>query len=196
MATTTPRDARGTTATDDHVLLLRGINVGTAKRMAMADLRAVLAAQGFVDVETLLNSGNAIVGFAGIPSPTSIRAALADATGVDADLVILPAERFREIVAANPFRQPDREPKRLQIAFAARALPIEAARATAPTDAELAPEQLHLTPDAVYQWLPDGVLASRVPQTWWKALDVAVTARNDATAQKLVARLDARLAAR
>jgi uncharacterized protein (DUF1697 family) len=35
------------------VLLLRGINVGTAKRMPMAELRAMLERLGFEDVKTL-----------------------------------------------------------------------------------------------------------------------------------------------
>ena len=43
-----------------HVALLRGINVGTAKRVAMADLRGVLTGLGYDDVRTLLNSGNVV----------------------------------------------------------------------------------------------------------------------------------------
>ena len=43
-----------------HVALLRGINVGRAKRIAMADLRALVEGLGFGEVRTLLNSGNAI----------------------------------------------------------------------------------------------------------------------------------------
>jgi uncharacterized protein (DUF1697 family) len=43
-----------------HVALLRGINVGKAKRVAMADLRALLEELGYADVRTLLNSGNVV----------------------------------------------------------------------------------------------------------------------------------------
>ena len=43
-----------------HVALLRGINVGTAKRVAMADLRALVEGLGYGDVSTLLNSGNVV----------------------------------------------------------------------------------------------------------------------------------------
>lgn len=39
--------------------LLRGVNVGRGHRIAMADLRALLAALGYLRVATLLNSGNA-----------------------------------------------------------------------------------------------------------------------------------------
>ena len=55
-----------------------------------------------------------------------------------------------------------------------------------------APEELVVTASAVYQWLPDGVLATKVPPAWWRSLGVAVTARNDATVEKIVALLDRR----
>jgi uncharacterized protein (DUF1697 family) len=40
------------------IALIRGINVGRAKRVAMADLRALVEDLGYSDVRTLLNSGN------------------------------------------------------------------------------------------------------------------------------------------
>lgn len=40
------------------VALIRGINVGKAKRVAMADLRALVEGLGYSNVRTLLNSGN------------------------------------------------------------------------------------------------------------------------------------------
>jgi uncharacterized protein (DUF1697 family) len=41
-----------------YVALLRGINVGRNKRVAMEDLREILGRLGHVDVKTYLNSGN------------------------------------------------------------------------------------------------------------------------------------------
>ena len=43
-----------------YVALLRGINVGTAKRVAMAELRALVEELGYSEVRTLLNSGNVV----------------------------------------------------------------------------------------------------------------------------------------
>ena len=43
-----------------HIALLRGINVGRAKRIAMADLRALVEQLGYRDVKTILNSGNIV----------------------------------------------------------------------------------------------------------------------------------------
>ena len=42
------------------IALLRGINVGRAKRIAMADLRTLVEELGFRNVKTLLNSGNVV----------------------------------------------------------------------------------------------------------------------------------------
>jgi len=39
-----------------YVALFRGINVGKAKRIAMADLRALLESLRYTGVRTLLNS--------------------------------------------------------------------------------------------------------------------------------------------
>ena len=43
-----------------YVALIRGINVGRAKRVAMADLRALVEGLGYGEVRTLLNSGNVV----------------------------------------------------------------------------------------------------------------------------------------
>ncbi|MFM2088805.1 MAG: hypothetical protein RLZZ237_3674, partial [Pseudomonadota bacterium] len=43
-----------------QVAFLRGINVGRAKRVAMADLRKLLGDLGMTQVNTVLNSGNVV----------------------------------------------------------------------------------------------------------------------------------------
>ena len=43
-------------------MLLRGINLGRARRVAMADLRVLLSDLGYSDVRTVLQSGNAVFG--------------------------------------------------------------------------------------------------------------------------------------
>src|SRR5262245_18172142 len=78
-----------------YVALFRGINVGKAKRIAMADLRALLEELGYRDVKTLLNSGNAVFGGRAAPADrhaARIRAAVAKQLGVDALVIIKSAE--------------------------------------------------------------------------------------------------------
>lgn len=176
----------------DRVALLRGINVGVAKRIAMADLRAVYEGLGFTRVATLLNSGNVVFSSDAAPDPAVVREAVRAATGVDSEVVLLDSDTVRRIAADNPLRQPGRDPRRLSVAFAAA--PLDPAAAVVPPPESLGAEELVVSRDAVYQWLPDGVTASRVPPAFWKALGTTVTARNDATVLRLVELLSARAA--
>ena len=43
-----------------HIAILRGVNVGTARRVEMAKIRAMFEALGFSAVSTYLNSGNVL----------------------------------------------------------------------------------------------------------------------------------------
>src|SRR5262245_1757499 len=103
------------------VALLRGINVGTAKRVAMADLRAAVEGLGFHDVKTLLNSGNVV--FAGEDArPADVAAAVERAvfetTGVVSKTIALKDAEFAKIVAENSLAgSPD--PTRLFVMFLA-----------------------------------------------------------------------------
>jgi uncharacterized protein (DUF1697 family) len=175
----------------DWVALLRGINVGPAKRIAMADLCAIYESLGFSDVATLLNSGNVVFAADSSPDPAVIRAATAEKSGVDSEVVLLDAATFRGVADANPLRAEGREPKRISVAFAAEDL--DPARVSVPEKSVLGDEELVVAPRAVYQWLPNGVLASPVPPGFWKSLGCTVTARNDATVLKIVALLDRRV---
>ena len=54
-------------------------------------------------------------------------------------------------------------------------------------DAEaLAPEVMVVAERAIYQWCPDGSLATKVRPAWWKRLDQVVTTRNLRTVERLV----------
>ena len=42
----------------EYVALLRGINVGGTNKVVMSELREQIAAEGFTNVRTYINSGN------------------------------------------------------------------------------------------------------------------------------------------
>ena len=46
--------------TTTYAALLRGINVGGAKKVPMAELRTLMEGLGYGDVRTYLQSGNAV----------------------------------------------------------------------------------------------------------------------------------------
>ena len=47
-------------ASTEYVALLRAINVGTGRKVPMADLRALMTQAGAADVETYIQSGNIV----------------------------------------------------------------------------------------------------------------------------------------
>ena len=169
------------------VALLRGINVGRAKRVSMADLREVVTSLGYTDVRTVLQSGN-VVFTAGRAldgrAAATLEQALLDATGVQASVLLVPADDLAAIAAANPLRDITTDASRGFVTFLSR--PLEPALVPAPDVDVLAPEVLVVAERAVYQWCPDGALATKVPPAWWRQLDQVVTTRNWRTVQRLV----------
>jgi hypothetical protein len=105
-----------------HVALLRGINVGKAKRVAMADLKAVAEALGHVNVRTLLNSGN-LVFESKTGKPPAIGRALEQAIesklGVASRVTVLTAAELEAIARANPLLEQAVDPTRLLVTILA-----------------------------------------------------------------------------
>jgi len=117
-----------------YVALLRGINVGTAKRVAMAELRALVEELGHSMVRTLLNSGNVVFTAARLPAfrrsaaPTPaalgtepraaamrIQKALEAKLGVSARVTVISAKELAQVVAANPLGKVANNPSRLLV---------------------------------------------------------------------------------
>ena len=170
-----------------YVALLRGINVGNAKRVAMADLRTLVGKLGYGDVRTLLNSGNIVfTGPSGPPGGVAARieAALAKRLGVAARVTVLTAAEFAAAAAGNPLVELAPNPSRLLIAVLAR--PADRSRLIPLAKQDWAPEALAIGARVAYLWCPDGIIVSRVAKAVGRVLGDAVTMRNWATCTKLI----------
>ena len=182
---------------DRQVALIRGINVGKAKRVAMADLRALVESLGYGDVRTLLNSGNVVFtanGAAPGESAARIEEGLAKRIGVPARVIVLTAKELAAAVAGNPLAAVATDPSRLLVAVLAT--PADRRRLEPLATQDWSPEVLALGTRVAYTWCPEGLLASRLPEAVGRALGDAVTTRNWATMTKLRAGAQERLAAR
>lgn len=165
-------------------VLLRGINVGTAKRLAMADLRELLDGLGFSAVRTHLNSGNATVTGTDDDHAPRIEAALRERFGFEVRTVVLTAGELRAIVDGNPFAEVATNGSRM-MAHVLSAAPDPALLAAHDVVA-LDPERAALGPRVIYQWCPDGLLsAPPLAPFAERHLGVTVTARNWNTVTKL-----------
>jgi uncharacterized protein (DUF1697 family) len=173
-----------------YVALFRGINVGKAKRIAMADLRALLAKLGFSDVQTLLNSGNAV--FTGAAGPASthaarIRAAVRTKLGVDALVVVKSAKEVAAIIAGNELASIATDGSRLLIAVTNNTTALTGLKKLA--SAQWGDEKVHVGKHAAYLWCADGILASKAAVALLKNLDETGTTRNWSTLNKIHALL-------
>ena len=171
------------------VALLRGINVGKARRVPMAELRSLFEDVGYgVGIQTLLNSGNIVFADAHKSAAAHARAisgALRDRFGFDVPVVVKSAAELAATVEENPLAAPGVDPSRLLVVFAQGAAPPAAVRALAA--AVQPPDQFAVGRRAAYLYCPDGILASPAAKRALAGPSELVTTRNWATVLKLQA---------
>jgi len=169
-----------------RVALLRGINVGRNKRVAMAELRAVVEQLGYRDVRTLLNSGNVVFTLPakaqGDPA-ARIEQALAKRLGITSRVTVLTADELAQAIDENPLAHVATNPSRLLVHVLYET--SDRSKLTPLTRQSWAPEAIALGMRVVYLWCPEGILESRGAAAITRALGDAVTARNWATMTKL-----------
>jgi uncharacterized protein (DUF1697 family) len=171
-----------------YVALLRGINVGKAKRVAMADLRALMEDLGFGGVRTLLNSGNAVFDAkAGTPAAHAkrLRAAILDRTGVDCEVIVKSAADLAAAITEHPLRRHADDDARMLVMFTQEAASLALLKPL--EDADWAPEAFAVGAHAAWLWCADGIIESRIAKAVGKLLKERGTARNWATVEKLQA---------
>lgn len=175
--------------TRSFVALLRGINVGRAKRVAMADLRQLVEELGFADVRSLLNSGNVVFRGSGRQAAIAqqIEEALVLKLGVPARVTVLDAAEFREVVADNALRDMATEASRLMVFVLTR--PVDRVLAEPLCAMPWGQEAVAVGRRAVYVWCPVGLLDSPAATAVGKALGDGTTARNWSTIGKIAALL-------
>jgi uncharacterized protein (DUF1697 family) len=170
------------------VALLRGVNVGKAKRVPMAEFRTLLAGLGYTGVATLLNSGNAVFrapsGAAG-QHATDIARAIARRLKVEVPVIVKSAKDLAAILAENPFAVDAAQHPRFLVGFApdrkalsglaAIALPVQP------------PERFSIGRHAAYLDCVGGILESKASAALLGKAGRAATTRNLATTLKLLA---------
>jgi uncharacterized protein (DUF1697 family) len=173
-----------------HVALIRGINVGRAKRVAMADLRSLVEGLGYRDVRTLLNSGNVVFtvpGAARKNHAARIEGAMTERLGVSARVTVLTAEELAAVVAENPLGKVADDPSRLLVTVLIDPADRKGLLPLARKDWK--PEALGVGTRAAYVWCPKSMLDSPLFAAVTRLLGDRATTRNWATVTKLHALL-------
>jgi len=171
-----------------HIALLRGINVGKAKRVPMAELRSLMEGLGHANVRTLLNSGNAVFD-AGSGTPAALakklRAAILDQLGVDCEVIVKTAADLQAAIAEHPLRAHASDDARLLVMFMQESSALDELKALEATD--WSPEAFAAGRHAAWLWCAGGIIESKLAKAVGKVLKERGTARNWATVQKLQA---------
>ncbi len=161
------------------VLLLRGINVGRAKRIGMADLRELLTQAGYGDVRTHLQSGNVVL--SGDQPAASVARDVHDRIqerfGFDVAVVARTAAELTAVVEAAPLADVASDPSRHMVAFLSAEPDAAVVRELEATD--FAPEQIVAAGRELYLWCPDGLQSSALVKALTvRRMGVDVTVRN------------------
>jgi uncharacterized protein (DUF1697 family) len=173
-----------------YALLIRGINVGTKNSLPMAELRAMLARIGCTDVQTYVQSGNAVFGTTlGAPELTAaIEAALDRYMGRPIDTTLRTHKQMKAIVEGNPFAKVATRPQHLCVTFLSKSpAKLEVARLHSQ---DFEPELFKIAGKEIYTWHPNGQGQSPLREALWKLpFRGAVTTRNWNTVSKLLGML-------
>jgi uncharacterized protein (DUF1697 family) len=173
------------------IALLRAVNVGGTGKLPMADLRAVLKKLGYVNIETYIQSGNAVFDAGAKPAAVArdLAVALEKLVGAPVGVVVRTHQDLHRIIAENPFAaEAAADGARVHVGFLAAPA---TANAKAGLDGIIAKfparrDRYHLAGDTLYLHLPDGAAETKFTgKTLDRALGVMGTARNWNTVLKL-----------
>ncbi|PVE48885.1 hypothetical protein DDE23_00315 [Pararhodobacter aggregans] len=175
----------GRMSAEPRILFLRGVNVGTSRKLPMADLRALLAGLGLTGVTTHIQSGNAV--FRDPQRRADLAGRVLDAIGAAfpfrPEALVLDLPALEGVLAANPYATIE-DPSRVQIGFLAAGGAADTERLAALA----APgEGWHLTEAALYLHLPWGSGRSKLAAGAEKAVRTPMTMRNRRVAEAVAA---------
>lgn len=192
-----------------HIALLRGVNVGGRNKLAMADLRQIVAALGHTDVVTYIQSGNVVFtargggGEAGTGEDGT--AAMADelaqaitrATALRPGVVVLSRDELAQVIRDNPYHG-EPNPKFVHAVFLPPGPGPEVEPAVAALVERVAADgsrdTARLIGRVLYLHTPDGFGRSKLSELLLARSGSPVpagTARNWTTVGKLLALCDA-----
>ncbi|MEU6760432.1 DUF1697 domain-containing protein [Streptomyces sp. NPDC046685] len=173
-----------------YAALLRGVNVGGSKKVPMAQLRSVLEGLGHGDVQTYLQSGNAVFSSAQqdpVALAREMEAAIEAHFGFPVRCLVVDGAYLRAVADACPFPAAELEGRQLHATFFSEQPGAERFAAIDP--AAYLPEEYRLGDRVLYLYAPNGLGRSKLAEALAKPAvtkGVDATTRNWNTVAKLV----------
>ena len=164
---------------DKWVVLLRGVNVGGANKIPMAELRTLAEGLGWRQVKSYIASGNLVFQANAGDLAAQLRSAMIAQMGVDVAVCVLPAQEILDAEGACPWDVKGN----LVHAFFCMETPVldEMLRDTLIAE----DEELVVQGKRVWLFAPSGVARSKLMAKMERVLGVQATARNLNTVRKL-----------
>jgi len=177
--------------TERYLVLPRGINVGRGNRVPMAQLRSMLADEGYADVATVLQSGNIIVTTRST-DPGEVTGAmerlLSDGFDVNVRCMVRTADQVRAVLRRDPLAEVVTNPSRYLVNFLSEEPKPDLVAEILGEDHR--PEAIAIEGAEAYIWSPDGLARMTLSYAYLeKRLGVVATARNWNTVEKIAAKL-------
>jgi uncharacterized protein (DUF1697 family) len=175
-----------------QIALLRGINLGSHKRVGMGPLRELLARLGYGDVRTYLQSGNVVLTSPASPErlQRELEQQIAEELGLETRVLVRTRDELADVIERDPLAGVADNPRRYQVSFLSAEPDAEVVRELGRVD--VAPERFVVSGREIYTWHPDGIQRSKLNKVLSdRSLGVVATARNWNTVTKLLALADA-----
>ena len=171
-----------------HIALLRGINVGGHKKVAMAELCGLLDGMGFDGARTRLQTGNLVFRSdkqTGAALEKALEAEAAKRLDLHTDFLVRTADEWANVIARNPFpSEAETDPSHLVVMFLKDAPAIASIKTL--QAAVSGPEVIRAGGRHLYITYPAGIGRSRLTNSLVEAkLGTRGTSRNWNTVLKL-----------
>jgi uncharacterized protein (DUF1697 family) len=162
--------------------LLRGINLGARRRVAMADLRDLMTELGYTDVRTVLASGNVVFTGPEDGAREKVERALEARCGFKVDVILRTMEELHAVVNNEPFGDEADDLTRYFVVFVAGTPDVSGLEGQ-----DFGRDRFVARGHEIYAWCPDGMQNSRLMKALGKpAIATTATVRNMSTVKKLL----------
>jgi len=172
-----------------YIVLLRGINVSGKNKLKMTDLRAMLEAMKFANIQTYIQSGNIVLEAKEMPNielAQCVKTQIKTIFDYDVPTLVLRVGEWQAIFQNNPFLTKRNEDiTKLHVTILAE-LPDKDLINNL-KDIQHKADEFEIVGNNIYLFCPDGYGRTKFTNTFFeRKLKVAATTRNWRTVGKLV----------
>lgn len=170
-----------------YIALLRGINVSGQKLIKMTELKELFEKQGFQNVLTYIQSGNAIF-YSKEKSSDTIKKIISNSIkqefGFDVGVLVITPDIIEYVLKNNPFIKKNKGLDKLYVTFLSKQPSAENIKKLNSID--YSPEEYIINGKLVYLYVPNGYGKAKLNNNFFEnKLKVEATTRNWKTINKL-----------